>query len=84
MKWQLYSVQDVPAETVFPPVHYKNRKVALREYSKFLSEKENPEDYRLWFMGWFEDDSSPESIFGVISADPELVTVSISDAPEEM
>ena len=67
MQYEIYTIRDVKADAYFRPFYVPNRAVAVRAVSNLVQDTQsdigrNPEDYQLFYIGTYDDNS------GVISA----------------
>lgn len=59
---EVFTVRDAKAEFFSPPFYHANREVALRMFKDVVNNKEtrlynNPEDYDLYYLGQWDDNS---------------------------
>lgn len=59
MRTEIYAIRDIVAGTTMQPVFMQNESVAKRWFRHVLTTtdiiKDNPEDYELIYLNWFED-----------------------------
>ena len=51
----IYTIRDRLAEEVGPLFQAKNDFVAVRQFKQLVKDSENPQDYELLCLGWFDD-----------------------------
>lgn len=74
MLYNLYSIQDFVADEFGPIFPCKNDDVALRYYDNLVKSSDNPNDYILFYVGTFDNES------GVITP---AEKVRVFDAPKD-
>lgn len=65
---QLYTIYDSKSETYGKPFHEQNTATALRSARNILTNPDsvithNPEDFTLWHMGEFDDNTGEIELF---------------------
>lgn len=58
----IYSIHDNKANAYLPPFYLHNKNMAIRSFSDCVNEQDHPfnkhpEDYSLWELGEFHDDT---------------------------
>lgn len=57
MEFRIYCIFDYAAEAGSPPFVAVNDAVAVRQYRNLLRESQNANDYKLWLLGTFNDET---------------------------